>query len=49
VFVLATLLGWQLDGWVLLVAAVAFLAGFGYLVSRLKDRDTDDPDDGAVV
>ncbi|HEY5183377.1 MAG TPA: hypothetical protein VIM19_00390 [Actinomycetes bacterium] len=48
-FVLATLLGWQLDGWVLLVAAVAFLAGFGYLVSRLKDRDTDDPDDGAVV
>jgi hypothetical protein len=49
VFVLATLLGWQLDGWLLLVAAVAFLAGFGYLISRLKDRDTDDPDDGAVV
>lgn len=49
VFVLATLLGWQLDGWMLLVAAVAFLAGFGYLISRLKDRDTDDPDDGAVV
>lgn len=49
VFVVATMLGWQLDGWVLLLAAVAFVAGFGYLISRLKDRDTDDPDDGAVV
>jgi hypothetical protein len=49
IFVLASLLGWQLDGWVLLLAAVMFLAGFGYLISRLKDRDTDDPDDGAVV
>ena len=46
----AVLFDWQLESWLLLLAAAAFLAGFVALVSRLDhDRDDDDPDDGAVV
>ena len=45
----AGILGWHLDDYVLLLAAVAFLAGFVALVAGLKDRDDEDGDDGAVV
>ncbi len=46
----AVLFDWQLESWILLLAASAFIAGFVALVSRLDvDRDEDDPDDGAVV
>ena len=45
----AVLLGWQLDDWVMLLAAVSFLVGFVALVARLGDRPDDEDDDGAVV
>jgi hypothetical protein len=46
----AAIFGWQLDNLLLLVAAVAFLAGFVTLVAGLRDDDgEDDGDDGAVV
>jgi hypothetical protein len=53
--VLATVLHWDTPQWASLMCILAGIAGFGYLVSRLKDRpddDDDDPDDptfGAVV
>lgn len=52
---LATLLHWETPQWASLLCILSGIAGFGYLVSRLKDRpegDDDDPDDptfGAVV
>lgn len=52
---LATLLQWQTPQWAALLCVLAGVVGFGYLVSRLKDRpeDGDDgPDDptyGAVL
>lgn len=50
VLVLAALSGLRLEGWVGLLALVAFMAGFVTLVARMKDRDSDSgPDDGAVV
>jgi hypothetical protein len=50
VLFLAVLLGWHLEDWMMLAAAVAFLAGFVTLVAKLGDRDEDDDgDDGAVV
>jgi hypothetical protein len=45
---LAVLLGWHLEDWLMLLAAVAFLGGFVTLVARLGERGDDD-DDGAVV
>jgi len=51
VLVLATILRISLDGWVGLLAVLAFMAGFVTLVARMKDRPPTDsgPDDGAVV
>ena len=45
------LLGWNVDGLTGIALVVAFLAGFGTLVSRLRPgpRLDDGPDDGAVV
>jgi hypothetical protein len=46
----AAIFGWQLSNLVLLIAVVAFLAGFVSLVASLKDRPDDDgTDDGAVL
>jgi hypothetical protein len=46
----AAIFGFQLDNLVLLVAVVAFLAGFVTLVAGLRDDDDEgDGDDGAVV
>jgi hypothetical protein len=42
---LATLLHWQTPQWAALLCVLAGVVGFGYLVSRLKDRP-DDGDDG---
>ena len=52
--VLAAVLNWNTPSWAALVCVLCGVAGFGYLVSRLKGRDDDDddPDDpnfGAVV
>jgi hypothetical protein len=41
--------GLDLEGWVGLLALVAFMAGFVTLVARMKDHRDSDPDDGAVV
>jgi hypothetical protein len=52
---LATLLQWQTPQWAALLCVLAGVVGFGYLVSRLKDRpddgddDPDDPTYGAVI
>lgn len=48
---LAALAGLRLDGWVGLLALLAFMAGFVTLVARMKPRNPSDsgPDDGAVV
>jgi hypothetical protein len=51
---LATILQWETPQWAALMSVLAGVTGFGYLVSKLKDRrdDDDDPDDptyGAVV
>jgi hypothetical protein len=52
---LATILHWDTPQWASLLCILSGIAGFGYLVSRLKDRpddNDDDPDDptfGAVV
>lgn len=52
---LATLLHWQTPQWAALLCVLAGVVGFGYLVSRLKDRpddgddDSDDPTYGAVL
>jgi len=47
----ATLLSWQIPGWVELAAIIAFVAGFVVLVFRLGDGPSkrDGPDQGAVV
>ncbi|MGN6243487.1 MAG: hypothetical protein ACTHQ3_07405 [Motilibacteraceae bacterium] len=49
--VVVSLLGWQLDGWMLVFVALSFIAGFVTLVARMKDHPPvdDGPDDGAVV
>ncbi|MFJ5924103.1 hypothetical protein ACIQF6_16050 [Kitasatospora sp. NPDC092948] len=42
----------EVSGWPAWVGVIAFLGGFGTLVSRMKDRDDDEPEDpngGAVV
>jgi len=51
---LATILQWNTPQWTLLLCVLSGVVGFGYLVSKLKDRpeDGDDPDDptyGAVL
>ena len=49
---LATIMHWETPQWIALLCILAGVVGFGYLVSRLKDRPDDiedDPDDGAVV
>ena len=48
---LAAVLGWQLTTTIALVAVGAFVAGFGTLVFRMKERPPTDPggDDGAVI
>jgi hypothetical protein len=49
---LATIMHWETPQWIALLCILAGVIGFGYLVSRLKDRPEDmddDPDDGAVV
>ncbi len=45
------ILGWGLDGLTGIALVVAFLAGFGTLISRLRPgpRVDEGPDDGAVV
>ncbi len=45
------IIGWGVDGLTGIALVVAFLAGFGTLVSRLRPgpRIDDGPDDGAVV
>ena len=47
----AAVLGWELAGPIALVAVGAFVAGFGTLVTRMKDRPPTDlgGDDGAVL
>jgi hypothetical protein len=49
--VLAALLGIALEGWVTVLAAGAFVGGFGTLVARMHDRPRQDDgwDDGAVL
>jgi hypothetical protein len=49
--ILLALIGWGLTGLTGLVLVIAFLAGFGTLISRLRPgpRIDDGPDDGAVV
>jgi hypothetical protein len=52
---LATIMHWETPQWIALLCVLAGVVGFGYLVSRLKDRpddEDDDPDDptyGAVL
>jgi hypothetical protein len=52
---LATIMHWETPQWIALMCILAGVIGFGYLVSRLKDRpedgddDPDDPTYGAVV
>jgi hypothetical protein len=46
---LAASFGLELPSWAPGLAVIAFIAGFGTLVMRLKDRSDSDPDDGAVV
>lgn len=52
---LATIMHWNTPQWIALLCILAGVVGFGYLVSKLKDRpddEDDDPDDptyGAVV
>jgi hypothetical protein len=49
--ILLPILGWDLDGLTGIVLVIAFLTGFGTLVSRLRPgpRVDDGPDDGAIV
>jgi hypothetical protein len=49
--IVLALLGQGLDGIIGIALVVAFLAGFGTLISRLRPgpRIEDGPDDGAVV
>lgn len=52
---LATIMHWETPQWIALLCILAGVIGFGYLVTRLKDRpedgddDPDDPSYGAVV
>ena len=52
---LATIMHWQTPQWIALLCILGGVVGFGYLVSKLKDRpedgddDPDDPTYGAVV
>ena len=48
-FFLALLLGWQLSSLTQLAGVAALVGGFITLVTRMHDRDDDEPDDGAVV
>jgi hypothetical protein len=45
------LIGWGLSDFTGILLVIAFLSGFGYLVSRMRTgpRTDDGPDDGAVV
>lgn len=49
--IILPLLGWGLDGLTGIGLVLAFLVGFGYLISRLREgpRVEGGPDDGAVV
>ncbi|MHB1613915.1 MAG: hypothetical protein ACYCXA_09240 [Actinomycetes bacterium] len=40
---------WQLQGWMVALAAAGFVGGFATLVARMKDRSDDEDDHGAVV
>lgn len=48
---LAALLGWPMDGWILFAAVAAFIGGFVALVVRMGDGPPKDSgwDDGAVI
>lgn len=48
---LAALLGWRMDGWLVFAAVAAFIGGFVTLVVRMGDGPPTDSgwDDGAVV
>lgn len=48
---LAAVLGWPMDGWIVFAAVSAFIAGFVILVVRMGDGPPADSgwDDGAVV
>ncbi|ADG88030.1 hypothetical protein TBS_02900 [Thermobispora bispora] len=48
---LAAMLGWPMDGWIVFAAVAAFIAGFVTLVVRLGDGPPPDSgwDNGAVV
>lgn len=45
----AYVLGQSLPGLVSMIAVIAFVGGFGVLISRLRGHDPHDPDNGAVV
>jgi hypothetical protein len=47
--VIAMLLGIGLEAWVVVVALLAFVGGFGMLVMRMHEHRDDDDDDGAVI
>ncbi|GLW97194.1 hypothetical protein [Microtetraspora sp. NBRC 16547] len=48
---LAALLGWPMDGWIVFTAVAAFIGGFVALVVRMGDSPPADSgwDDGAVI
>jgi len=47
----ATMVGWQVPGWLAFLAVAAFVGGFATLVIRMGDKPPRDsgPDDGAVL
>lgn len=45
----AYVLGQSVSGLVSMIAVIAFIGGFGVLISRLRGHDPHDPDNGAVV
>jgi hypothetical protein len=45
----AYVLGQSVSGLVSMIALIAFIGGFGVLISRLRGHDPHDPDSGAVV
>ena len=46
---IATMFGFSLEPWIVLLAIAAFLGGFVTLVARMRDRKPEGWDDGAVV
>ena len=47
--VIAMMLGIGLEAWVVVLALLAFVGGFGALVLRMHEHRDDDDDDGAVI